>query len=471
MTQSDPSPRRSLTASQRSQASGLLASIIRTDSRGRRYCPHDPTERQIDFLLCEDQEVLYGGSAGGGKTDALLIAALQHIHTPGYSALILRRTFPQLAQPGGLIPRSKEWLASTDAQWHQQDHRWTFPSGATLTFGHLQYDDDIYNYQGAEFQSIGFDELTQFSEAQYTYLMSRLRRIEGSTVPIRMRAASNPGGIGHDWVRDRFDVHRDGTGKRFIPAGLDDNPHLDREAYLCALAELDPITRRQLQYGDWDVRGDGGKFRREWFEILQPEQAPWEPTRIRAWDTASTEKSGTNDPDWTVGLLLARKDGYYTVLDVRRARCNAGRVQDLVMQTAREDGRSVSIRMGQEPGSSGDHMIHDYARKLAGYNFEGIRQTGAKWIRANPVSSAASNRLIRVIAAPWNREFFDELEAFAEDEKSYAHDDQVDALSLAFNSLVGIHRGGPIEITPRPIQTRGQEVFGELAPLKNPFSS
>ena len=98
------------------------------------------------------------------------------IGRPGYTAIILRRTYRDLALPGALMDRSKEWLSGTDARWNEIQHAWTFPSGAKLQFGYLEAETDKYRYQGAEFQGIFPDELTQFTETQYTYLFSRLRR-------------------------------------------------------------------------------------------------------------------------------------------------------------------------------------------------------------------------------------------------------------------------------------------------------
>ena len=179
-----------------------------------RYSPHFPTERQREFLRLEDKEVLYGGAAGGGKTDALLMAALQYADRPGYKAILFRRTFQDLKLPEALIPRSKEWLTG-QARWNENDHQWTFEregvpasQAAVLVFGYLATENDKYRYQGAAFDFIGFDELTQFTESQYRYLFSRLRRAADSDIPPRMRAASNPGGVGHDWVRDRFGLYR-----------------------------------------------------------------------------------------------------------------------------------------------------------------------------------------------------------------------------------------------------------------------
>lgn len=219
------------------------------------------------FLIAPHEEALYGGSAAGGKSIALLAAALLYVHLPGYAALVLRRTFRDLSQPDALIPLSKAWLMKTDATWSAQDKRWTFPSGATLTFGYCESEDDVYQYQGAAYQTCCFDELTQFTEFQYTYLFSRLRRVQSLKVPLRMRAASNPGGVGHQWVRSRFVVSSD-PARLFVPAKLADNTHIDGVAYGRSLAHLDPVRRQQLRDGNWDVRAENGVFDAQSLEWL-----------------------------------------------------------------------------------------------------------------------------------------------------------------------------------------------------------
>lgn len=236
------------------------------------YQQQAATPRQKLFLELTHREAFYGGAAGGGKSSALLMAALEYVHVSGYSALLLRRTFQDLSKPGALMDRAREWLAGSGATWNEQKKQWRFPSGAVLAFGYLVNESDVYQYQGAEYQFIGFDELTQFTERQYTYLFSRLRRLKGVEIPLRMRSASNPGGIGAEWVAERF-IPDDWTpemadqkpiwekdGCVFVPAKLRDNPHLDREDYEQSLAELDDVTRAQLLEGDWQVRERGNIF-------------------------------------------------------------------------------------------------------------------------------------------------------------------------------------------------------------------
>jgi len=277
------------------------------------------------------REVLYGGSAGGGKSSGLLMAALMYVGVPGYAAMIFRRTFADLSQPDAIMSRSHDWLRGTAARWSEQKHTWTFPSGATLTFGYMDHDSDRYNYQGAALQFCAYDELTQFTEPMYRYMFSRLRRLSGSDIPVRMRGATNPGGIGHDWVLQRFMVERVPT-RSFVPASLNDNPHLDRAEYVQLLAELDPYTRAQLLAGDWFARPPGTKFRREWFSIV--DQVPATARRVRYWDLAATAPKAGADPDWTCGALVAESAGRYWICDIRRVRATPQAVEALVKQTA-----------------------------------------------------------------------------------------------------------------------------------------
>lgn len=222
------------------------------------YIPHKPTPKQAAFLLLPHLEAFYGGQPGGGKSDALLMGALQWVDVPSYAAILFRRTFADLALPGALMDRSREWLMSTAANWNEQRKTWTFPSGATVSFGYLENENDKYRYQSAEFQYIGFDEASHFMETQYTYLFSRLRRTTDSPVPLRMRCASNPPTTTDgQWVKRRFVLHR-AANVPFIPAGLDDNPFIDKAQYLGALGHLDEVTRAALF--DWFASVEGLVF-------------------------------------------------------------------------------------------------------------------------------------------------------------------------------------------------------------------
>lgn len=379
------------------------------------------------FLSLPDLEAFYGGSAGGGKSESLLMAALQFVHVPGYAAIIFRRTFADLNLPGGLIQRSMEWLMGK-AKWSGANHSWTFPSGATLSFGYLENEQDKYRYQSSEFQYIGFDELTQLSEACYRYLFSRLRKADGLPVPLRVRSASNPGNKGHAWVKRRFISSH---GLRFIPARLADNPHLDQAEYRKSLAQLDHVTRKQLEEGDWDISAGGLLFNRAWFEIV--DAVPAVGRCVRYWDRAASEPSESYpDPDWTAGLKMMRDaKGVFYIVDVRRFRGRPATVETTIKTTASQDGPETTVWLEEDPGQAGKADIEHLVKALAGYGVRVARATADKETRARPASAQAEHGNIKLLRGKWNEDFLAEIESFPLGE----HDDQVDALSGAVAAL------------------------------------
>lgn len=421
-----------------------LASLL--TPRLNKYIPWTASETQTAFLLLDCREALYGGAAGGGKSVALLTAALQYVDVPGYHALLLRRTFAALSKPGALIDLAHEWLRGTDATWNEQRKQWSFPSGATLSFGYLDNEGDKYQYQGAAFSFVGFDELTQFTRTQYTYLFSRCRRRsdgEASRIPLRVRAASNPGGEGHAWVYERFFVEGRNKGRVFIPAKLADNPHLDAESYREMLAELSPVERRQLEDGDWRAVVAGDWFKAESWEYVDAHQVPPIRRRVRYWDTASTKPSARNkDPDFYVGVLMSEFRGIFYVEDVERFRLGPAEAEARLEAVAKRDGVNVEVWMAQEPGSQSEHLVNGYARTIfKGHSFRGDRQTGDKVHRAKPLSAAVHNRAVKLVRGAWNRDFTDEAEAFF---NPTVHDDQVDAASGAHQKLARVGERAPL---------------------------
>jgi predicted phage terminase large subunit-like protein len=284
------------------------------------------------------------------------------------------------------------------------------------------------------------DEVTEIRESDYRYLFSRLRRPnsgELAKVPLRMRAASNPA---PNWVRQRFIVEGETTNRIFVPSLLTDNPGIDADSYRQALASLDPIERRRLEEGDWWATTLGSLFDRTSFVIIDPHEVPIVTPQarvVRFWDLAATEPNHSNpDPDWTVGTLMLFDQGVAYILDVKRARVKGDKVEQLIAQTANEDGVAVQIRMEQEPGSSGKALVDQYARYiLAGYDFGGIRATGDKITRARPFAAAVANGNVRIVRNSWLSDWLDELSSFPE---ACNHDDQVDSAVGAFTFLAGL---------------------------------
>jgi predicted phage terminase large subunit-like protein len=230
------------------------------------------------------------------------------------------------------------------------------------------------------------------------------------------------------------------SGRVFVPSKLTDNPGIDPESYKQALAALDPIERRRLEMGDWWVTTLGTYFDRTSFVIIDPSEVPHvlsSSRAVRFWDLAATEPSHSNpNPDWTVGTLMLFDQGIAYVLDVKRARVKNEKIEKLIAQTAMEDGPAVTVRMEQEPGSSGKALIDQYARYvLPGYDFAGIRSTGDKQTRARPFAAAVANGNVRVVRNAWLTDWLDEFSGFPE---SSDHDDQVDSAVGAFSFLTGL---------------------------------
>lgn len=232
-----------------------------------------PQPKQAMFMQRGEYEAFYGGAAGGGKSEALIIEALRQVHIPHYKALILRKTYPQLSE---LIEKSQKYYktAFPKATYNDTKHEWSFPSGAKIAFGAMQYTKDRTKYQGKAYDFVAFDELTHFTYDEYSYLFSR-NRPNGPGTRVYIRATGNPGGVGHGWVKERFITAAkpmtpieqkvsvtfpDGTTKEmirhrvFVPSTVFDNNELlnNDPSYLANLALLPEAERAALLYGDWN---------------------------------------------------------------------------------------------------------------------------------------------------------------------------------------------------------------------------
>lgn len=422
---------------------------------------------QTQFLASEADIIIYGGSAGSGKTYAILLEALWGHDIKGFTCTIFRKNSTQIRSPGGLWANSHDVFRSFKGVAREAPLEWSFPSGAVVKFAHIDHENDVYAWQGSQICLICFDELTHFSRAQFFYMLSRNR----STCGIKpyIRATTNPDA--DSWVRQFIDWWIDNdTGLAipersgvirwfivvndtvvwaatkeelakdypdippksftFISASIFDNQKLLKSDpnYLANLHALSRVERERLLHGNWNVRPTGGMFfKREYFEVVNV--PPRKTKKVRYWDRAATRKTETNDPDYTVGLLLEKdQDNILYITNVIRLRESPLGVQNAIKNTAIQDGHSVRIGIEQDPGQAGVSEADYLIRSLQGYMVAPYKATKDKITRAMPVSSQCEAGNIKVVKAHWNEELFNELENFPEG----SHDDIVDALSGAF---------------------------------------
>ncbi len=435
---------------------------------------------QTRFLQSNADITVFGGAGGGGKSYGTLLFPTRHINTPGYQAVIFRRTMKRVTMSGGLWDESYKIYPHLGGRSNKNDHSWTFPcpggGEATVEFSHLQYTSTMYDRKGLQAALIAFEELTEFDESQFFYLKSRNRSTCG-VKPV-MVATTNPDADSWvkrflaPWVDDQWSdsdrspsgetrffireddairwlprgekptgkLAKDATSVRFIASRLYDNQILMDAApgYERSLKSLPLVERRRLLDGDWSIRHAGGKlFKKHWFKIVDTVPADIVRT-ARGWDLAATEAEDDDEktgPDFTATVKGAKlKDGRYIILDTQRMRESPLKVEEAVTNTASQDGPKCAIYMEQEPGSGGKNTIAYYSKKLAGYPFGGITTVGkgSKIERAKPASSQAEAGNILLLRSPENEAFLNELEAFPNPK---VHDDWVDATTVMMNQL------------------------------------
>lgn len=268
---------------------------------------------QTNFLAASEREVLYGGAAGGGKSYAILADPLRYMAHPQFSGLILRHTTEELRE---LIWKSQEMYPKIypGIKWSERKMQWQHPSGGKLWMSYLDRDEDVMRYQGLSFSYIAWDELTQWpTPFAYNYMRSRLRTA-APDLPVFMRATTNPGGPGHQWVRKMFivpsapgksfyatDVETGQTltypkghtkeeqplfKRKFISAKLADNPYLaDSGDYETMLLSLPEHQRKQLLEGNWDI-AEGAAFSEfnRAIHVVEPFNIPSSWPRFRSAD-------------------------------------------------------------------------------------------------------------------------------------------------------------------------------------------
>lgn len=251
------------------------------------------TRKQELFIKASQTEVLFGGAAGGGKSYGQIIDALLFaLKYAGSKQLILRRTFSELDK--SIIRTVLALYPRAIFTFNSSAHTGKFTNGSIIDFGYCATENDVYQYQSAEYDVVRFDELTHFTEAQYVYLISRVRGANG--FPKQVKSSTNPGGVGHTWVKARFVepavpntpfIGQDGIDRIFIPSLLSDNAPLNESdpAYRARLEALPEKEKKALLYGDWNIFE--GQYFSEFDEsvhVCEPFEIPCEWRKWRAFD-------------------------------------------------------------------------------------------------------------------------------------------------------------------------------------------
>lgn len=434
--------------------------------------------------------VIAGGAAGGGKTWGLLVEPTRHAANHHFGAVIFRRTYPQITNEGGLWDEAAEIYPHLGALPREQFLEYRFPSGMKVKFAHMQHAKDRFAWKGAQIPLIGFDQLEEFEESQFWYLLTRNRSARAGVRPY-IRATANPvpdddpvggwlnkliawwidpdtgyaipqrSGVIRWFVRISEEMHwgdsrdelvaefPDSQPKSltFVPAKLEDNPALERNDpdYRAWLMAQPLVERERLLGGNWKIKATAGLiFNRAWFKTtlkaLPTDVSQW----IRYWDKAGTQDGGK----YSAGVLMGKRDGgRFVIADVVRGQWSAGNRETVILQTAKADraaNRTVDIWVEQEPGSGGKESAENTIRNLAGFTIHAERVTGDKVTRAGPLAAQVEPGNIDLFEAPWNEAFLVEAQNF---DGVHGFADQIDAASGAFNKLAT----GPQPVKQRQI--------------------
>lgn len=438
---------------------------------------------QEAFLNSNVKFTLYGGAAGAGKSAAVLGSILPIWRNPGTRAIIIRQTTKMLSGAGSLFDAAVQLFTKVDPklQINTRDLILKFSSGAIVQFTYLDKPNDRLNLQGKEYSFMAFDECQQLSESNVLYALSRLR----STIvdyPVRAVATCNPDydSFLRSWVEFALDERgipiryengeypvryfvNTATGIKwfaskeeaeaiygtkadngvnsfkFIPATALDNKVLlkSNPDYLTTLKALPRVEMERLLLGSWYARESAsGYFKREWVgyaDHFNTEQCK----RVRAWDLAFSEPSEVRpDVDATRGVLLSKdKYNFYTVENIVTARKRVHEVEQIIFNTARDDGKDVLISLPLDPGATAGAYCRDLARRLSemGYTVKLTKPEKSKMQRFLPFASVAEAGFVKFVKSEWTDEAMNELERM--DFTNNTHDDVADALSDAFYHL------------------------------------
>lgn len=442
---------------------------------------------QEEMLRNPADIIVYGGSAGGGKSFGLLMAAARYKNEPGYGATIFRRNFNQIFAQGGLWDESEKMYGGSKGARPRfsRGEWWFYDKNNKLTsmvkFAHIERDEDLSKWQGSQICCMCFDELTHFTEKQFFYMLSRNRSTCG--VKPHIIATCNPdadswvAGFISWWIdqetgypipersgKIRYFIRRDEVlywansrqelweqfdlkteeekhepkSVAFIMSSVYDNKALLRvnPQYLANLKALSVVERERLLYGNWKIKPAAGLyFKRSqvggYLNIIPDDVIQW----VRCWDLAATEKTDKGDPAYTSGVLIGkRKNGRYVIADVINKQMAASDVRKTILHTAQLDKakyKRVRIRLPKDPGQAGKEQAESYIKFLAGYDVTVVAETGSKEARAEPMAAQWQAGNFDLFIDDWNEPYLSQLENFPDGKFK----DMVDASANGFTEI------------------------------------
>lgn len=440
-----------------------------------------PQPRQEIFLSSPADIVIYGGAAGGGKTWSMLLEPLRHISNPKFGAVIFRRTIPEITKEGGMWDEAGQLYPLLGAKPNENEHQYRFPTGARVTFAHLQRETTLSDWRGAQIALLMFDQLETFTEQQFFYMLSRNRSTCGVKPYVRATCNPEPGWLADFlswWISDDgyADLNRAGKIRWFVRPGGDEIIWADSPTALMtrypgsdpksvtfvpstiydnqALLEKDPgylgnlknlplIDRERLlgdpkRGGNWKIKPAAGKvFNRAWFSTRPA--APVGGTTCLFFDFASTAKElAKDDPDYTAAVVMREKGGEIGVLAATAEQLNPAEVDRLFVNLARQwaatcktQGSRFKVRWEMEPGSAGKREARRLVKMLAGLDARGVPPLGDKLTRAKPLAAQAEAGNVYLVEGSWNESWLEHMH----NQPDIPHDDLMDASSGAYGEL------------------------------------
>lgn len=438
------------------------------------------SEPQRRYLETPADVCLYGGTAGAGKTWALVWDPLRWVHYEGFTAVIFRRTFPQITAPGGLWDEAYRWYPLLGGKPQNALMEWNFKPNATIKFSQLQYEKNIYDWQGAQIAYLAFDELTHFTEEQWWYLFSRNRSTSGVRPYIRASANADAEHWAADFIQWWWDpetgyplAERSGVLRyftrlngeiiwssdpeelkrkyghktmvksfTFIPGTLEDNRILMEmdPGYEANLHMLPPLEQERLLKGNWKIKAEAGKvFHRGWFKITT--EIPRGGITVRYWDFASTKVDKLTvkrKPDFTASVLMRYVRGRYYILEVDWFQEDPAETDKRFRHTKEDDirrcqadGSQYLLRWEMEGGSAGKRDNHRLITEHSGMDARGVPVSGDKFVRSRPLAIQAHGGNVSLEYGIWNEQFLRHMHS-----QPAEHDDIHDAAAGAFQTLV-----------------------------------